>query len=313
MILMTTTVHNTAVHQVTAIHVLHAAVVRGMKTKVSPAEVIPVEEIMDATVAARAARMVAEAETRNEAEVKAPDVTAAEATATMMRIMATALEALADMVAVDTAVQAAQETLADMVVAADTEVQADTVLTTKVAAATAVAAEAAPMADAAAMDKVENMEIKAATAEVPLMNRVMVQVPVMAHQIQIMMTTVIMVEVHRAVRNGEDKDALWAAMDKVEVMAAAAMVTKVTHPAMDAAEVEAVAVIMEAVDTEAAAEAEAMADAEDNTVPAEADILPVMETREAMAEVHPLMIQIPVTVQAVMAQAAHTIGMTNKR
>jgi hypothetical protein len=174
MILMTTTVHNTAVHQVTAIHVLHAAVVRGMKTKVSPAEVIPVEEIMDATVAARAARMVAEAKTRNEVEVKAPDVTAAEATATMMRIMATALEALADMVA-----------------AADTEVQADTVLTTKVAADTAAAAEAAPMADAAAMDKVENMEIKAATAEVPLMNRVMVQVPAMAHQIQTMMTTVI--------------------------------------------------------------------------------------------------------------------------
>src|ERR1051325_225403 len=73
----------TAVHQVMAVHVLHAAEARGMKTMMNQWEVIPEEEITDATAAARVVPTVA-------AAMKAllQDVMAAEATAITMKIMA---------------------------------------------------------------------------------------------------------------------------------------------------------------------------------------------------------------------------------
>src|SRR5262245_24225795 len=60
MIMKMMTVQDTAVHQVMAVHALHAAEVHAMKARVSPWEVIQAEEIPDATAAAHAAHMADE-------------------------------------------------------------------------------------------------------------------------------------------------------------------------------------------------------------------------------------------------------------
>jgi len=242
--IMMMTVH-TAVHQIMAIHALHAAEARDMKTKMNLWEVIPVEEITDATAAALAVPTV-------EATMKAllQDVMAAEAIAITMKIMVMAPAAPVNTVTADT-----EETPVNM---------AEVILPAmKVVADIAVAAEAEPMADAALTEmRVEIM------VEVRPMTVATVQVPAMVHQTMMMTVTM---AVAPAVLNGEKKEVLRETMDK-----AADMEMKDTNQVMDAA--------AEA-DMEAAAEVAAMADAEDNMDKAAPIIHQVMEIREAMAQV----------------------------